>query len=176
MTANGETIINKYLEDHLEEIQNAIDTWINTNGNTLINNWLSETAANTVNQWLTDNGNSKIEEYVNNYMTEHAGEIGSGQITEWLEQNGQTIITTWLGQQDLTTLVGNAVSNYFESDDFAQQLADAITPTVQQYLTEHLNELLGDYFQDIQDAITNNERVIANALSRHEEDILNVKE
>ena len=96
LTANGETIINKYLEDHLKEIQNAIDTWINTNGNTLINNWLTTTATQTINEWLTTNGSSIISEYVNQYLEEHDFDISNyvdkEDLTTVADESGKNLI------------------------------------------------------------------------------------
>ncbi len=60
--------------------------------------------------------------------------------------------------------VQQTVLNYFETEEGKQVVGDAIRDVV----TELLDEVLAEYFEDIQQTLTNMERVIANALARHE--------
>lgn len=52
------------------------------------------------------------------------------------------------------------INNYFQSTEGKEVLKEVVR--------ELLEEILGDYFEDIQNTLTSMERVIANALARHE--------
>lgn len=62
--------------------------------------------------------------------------------------------------EHLDDLIEDAISDYFNSPEGTQYLKDV--------LADLLDDLLADYFADIQQTITDMERVIANALARHE--------
>lgn len=90
----------------------------------------------------------EFETYINNILSELIDqEKIDAAVAEYLEQH-------------LGDLVDAAVSNYFASPEGQDTLKDV--------LTDLLDDLLADYFADIQQTIIDMERVIANALARHE--------
>lgn len=63
--------------------------------------------------------------------------------------------------------IQGAVNNYFASEEFSTLVSNAIQDKVQPVIDELV--------ADVRNIIETNERVVANALSRHEEDIMNLK-
>lgn len=74
---------------------------------------------------------------------------------DWLEQLVEEVI-----QEQLVDLLKEAVEQYLDSDEFKEWLRDSIEDIV--------GTLIDEYFADIQQALWDQERVIANALARHE--------
>lgn len=74
---------------------------------------------------------------------------------EWIEENiGDSL------EQIIQDVLGDAIDNYLHSDEFKVYFKEV--------LEEMIGGLLDEYFRDIQQALWDEERVIANALARHE--------
>lgn len=151
-------IINQWLDD--DKLQQIINEWLNQRDlDEIINNWLEEAD-------LTQ----QIQEAVNNAMKDI--DI-SDQITNAVNQ--------WLEDNDLTDIVNNAVNNYL-GDNLEDILNNYFGPegpgygNLEDMVDQILDDKIGQYLEDIKAMLKDNERVIANALSRHEEDIIQLKQ
>lgn len=85
-------------------------------------------------------------------------------VNQWLEDNATSIINDYLSKLDLSSQIQNAVNNYFNSDNFKQLIEDILN----QYFEDNVDDKLNERFESMETFIKDNERVIANALARHE--------
>ena len=148
-----------------EACKSLIESWLNENSESIINNYLDLHWQDTFNDWIQNNA----EQYFNDFFNR----VGKDAVNNWLINNANNIITTWLN--DNTDIITNYIDNYLNEDDFNQLVQNKVEYIINNYLDENLQPILDKYFEDIQTYIANNERVVANALSRHEEDLLNLK-
>ena len=148
-----------------EACKSLIESWLNENSESIINNYFDLHWQDTFNDWIQNNA----EQYFNDFFNR----VGKEAVNDWLINNANNIITTWLN--DNTDIITNYIDNYLNGDDFNQLVQNIAELIINNYLDENLQPLLDKYFKDIQSYITTNERVVANALSRHEEDIQNIK-
>lgn len=151
-------IINQWLDD--DKLQQIINEWLNQRDlDEIINNWLEEADLS-----------QQIQEAVNNAMKDI--DI-SDQITNAVNQ--------WLEENDLTDVINNAVTNYL-GDNLEEILNNYFGPegpgygNLEDMVDQMLDDKIGQYLEDIKAMLKDNERVIANALSRHEEDIIQLKQ
>lgn len=151
-------IINQWLDD--DKLQQIINEWLNQRDlDEIINNWLEEADLST-----------QIQEAVNNALKDI--DI-SDQITNAVNQ--------WLEENDLTDVINNAVTNYL-GDNLEEILNNYFGPegpgygNLEDMVDQMLDDKIGQYLEDIKAMLKDNERVIANALSRHEEDIIQLKQ
>ena len=151
-------IINQWLDN--DKLQQIINEWLNQRDlDEIINNWLEEADLST-----------QIQEAVNNALKDI--DI-SDQIT--------TAVNQWLEENDLTDVINNAVTNYL-GDNLEEILNNYFGPegsgygNLEDMVDQMLDDKIGQYLEDIKAMLKDNERVIANALSRHEEDIIQLKQ
>ena len=72
-------------------------------------------------------------------------------------------------------LITNLFNQYVEGDEFKNKVQSIVEDVVNNYLSENLEPIVGEYFTAIVDYIKQNERVIANALARHEQAITDLQ-
>ena len=94
-----------------------------------------------------------IKDTVNTWITENLGDYIKNVVDEYLNE------------LDLDNIVNNVFN------DIILNHPEYITNVVNNYLTENLEPLVGEYFTAIVEYLRDNERVIANALARHEQAI-----
>lgn len=85
-------------------------------------------------------------------------------VNQWLEDNATSIVNDYLSKLDLSSQIQNAVNNYFNSAEFKQLIGDILN----QYFEDNVDDELNERFKSMETFIKDNERVIANALARHE--------
>lgn len=141
-----EEITNNYLDNYFEE--HPLDTNVQNTVIQEVANWFNSTEGETfINNAVTNATNNYVQQYINdNLSDEQLAEI----ITNYLDENITTIC-----------------QNYFTSEAGQQAINDAIAP--------QLEEIVGEYFTAIQTYLQDNERVIANALARHEQAITDLQ-
>lgn len=151
-------IINQWLDD--DKLQQIINEWLNQRDlDEIINNWLEEADLS-----------QQIQEAVNNAMKDI--DI-SDQITNAVNQ--------WLEDNDLIDVINNAINKYL-GDNLNDILNNYFGPdgpgygNLEDMVDQMLDDKIGQYLEDIKAMLKDNERVIANALSRHEEDIIQLKQ
>ena len=161
-------------EDMIKDlIQDIIDKWLNEDTlQQIINEWLNQKDLDEIiNNWLEEADLSQqIQEAVNNAMKDI--DI-SDQITNAVNQ--------WLEENDLTDVINNAVNNYLGNNinDILNNYFGPEGPgygNLEDMVDQMLDDKIGQYLEDIKAMLKDNERVIANALSRHEEDIIQLKQ
>lgn len=94
-----------------------------------------------------------IKDIVNTWITENLGDYIKNVVDEYLNE------------LDLDNIINNVFG------DIILNHPEYITNVVNNYLTENLEPLVGEYFTAIVKYLRDNERVIANALTRHEQAI-----
>lgn len=153
-----QNIINQWLDD--DKLQQIINEWLNQRDlDEIINNWLEEADLS-----------QQIQEAVNNAMKDI--DI-SDQITNAVNQ--------WLEDNDLTDVINNTINKYL-GDNLNDILNNYFGPdgpgygNLEDMVDQMLDDKIGQYLEDIKAMLKDNERVIANALSRHEEDIIQLKQ
>lgn len=98
-----------------------------------------------------------IKDTVNTWITENLGDYI------------KNIVDEYLNELDLDNIVNNVLS------DIILNHPEYITNVVNNYLTKNLEPLVGEYFTAIVEYLRDNERVIANALARHEQAIIELQ-
>lgn len=161
-------------EDMIKDlIQSIIDEWLDEDQlQQIINEWLSQKDLDEIiSNWLEEADlSTQIQEAVNNALKDI--DI-SDQITNAVNQ--------WLEENDLTDVINNAVTNYL-GDNLEEILNNYFGPegpgygNLEDMVDQMLDDKIGQYLEDIKAMLKDNERVIANALSRHEEDIIQLKQ
>ena len=91
-------------------------------------------------------------------------------VSEYLDQIVPTIINEWI-TNNAQTAIDNAVENYLDSEEFKTIVEGDISNIVNNYLGDNLEPLVGEFLTQIVTYLRDNERVIANALARHEQAI-----
>ena len=148
----------------------------------LFNEWLTEERlTEIVNAWLEGQDlQSIINQYLDDIdLQEQIKQEVQKQLSQYdFEGDIANYIDRWFEENDLSDIVNNAVSNYF-GDNINDILNNYFNGEGNDNLTQIVNDLLddkiGEYLESIKTMLANNERVVANALSRHEEDILTIK-
>lgn len=101
----------------------------------------------------------------------YLNEYGKAYIKQLFDEYIETI--------DIEELVNTVFNNYIKSDEFNQLLTNTvnnqISDIVNNYIGENMQPIVDAYMEKVSEYLKNNERVIANALSRHEEDINTMK-
>lgn len=94
-----------------------------------------------------------IKNAINNYINNNLGEYIKNIVDEYLKD------------LDLTQEITSIVNEYITKNP------DIINNIVNNYLDDNLEDLVGEFFAAIVEYLRDNERVIANALARHEQAI-----
>lgn len=143
---NIQDVINNYLEENLD-IKQYIDNYLSENVdiNNVINNNLQESIDNYFN---TQEGSDTINNIVNEYLDQNLGDfISEESIKRYINE----VIDAKLAEE---------LKKYLDSEA-GQTIINNI---INEDLTNVVTQVLGDVTAYLQD----NERVIANALARHE--------
>ena len=151
--------INYYLSQNLKDIANE---YFDNHIEDLTNNYFDLHFQNEFNNWIQDNAQS----YFDKYLTNNSQTI----INNWLEDNSTEKINNWLTENALTD-IKNYLDAYLEGTDFGDKITNETTTIVNNYLGDNLEPLVGQFFDKIVTYLRDNERVIANALARHEQAI-----
>lgn len=153
------------------DFNNKINTWLANNAQSIIEEYL---ASLDINKQIQDLFNTYIngDEFNNKIINEvdiKFGEINfDAKINDWL--------TNYFNEHPITDdFIQQVIENYLKTEDFINYIKPYIDNSVNNWMNDNLQPMLDKYFEQIQTFISNNERVIANALSRHEEDLLNIK-
>lgn len=153
--------INKFLDqyDFTDDVNNAITNWLLNNQDDL------KALISDILQGL--NFEQMIKDEVERQLAAYDFE---SEIKELVDQYFQ--------EHNIGDIVNEAVENYFNGniDNILNNYFQGVgNDNLTQIINDLLDDKISDYLQAIQTLLENNERVIANALSRHEEDILNLK-
>ena len=108
-----------------------------------------------------------IYEIIKNIIDDKVSE----ELNTWITENAEQIINNYLDKLNISDIINNIITEYLSSEDFNTLVNNMLN----NYLGENLQPAIDEYFEKIQTYITNNERVIGNALSRHEEDLITIK-
>lgn len=111
---------------------------------------------------LTDLINEKLDEVLNEYL-KTKDEVINNAIKEYLANNLSEELIAQLVAQAIENQLQQAINNYFASDEGKEAIKEAITP--------ELEEVVGEFFEAVTTYMQDSERVIANALARHEQAI-----
>lgn len=98
-----------------------------------------------------------IKDAVNNWLNTNIGDK--------IEQ----IVNEYMQSVDIDALVGDAVKQWLTDN------TETINNMINQYLEENLEPLVGEFFTACVNYMKQNERVIANALARHEQAITDLQ-
>lgn len=94
-------------------------------------------------------------------------------VNTWINENLgdyiKNVVDEYLNELDLDNIVNNIFG------DIILNHPEYITNVVNNYLTENLEPLVGQFFDKIVEYLRDNERVIANALARHEQAIIELQ-
>lgn len=125
---------------------------------------LPNTVENYILNYLdSDEFNNKVIQYINNSLGEFLNrDTIYALLSEWLEENKDFIKDTVVSV-DWETII----NEYFNTEEGQETIRDAVQP--------QLEGILGEFFEAFRDYIADNERVIANALARHEQAITDLQ-
>lgn len=148
------TIIEMYISNDRGD-----NAWKNDNNWKDFGDWITDTIKN-----IFENIDiyPKILEQLKKILTD----IAIDTINNWLETYANKIINN---------KVSELFNNYVQGDIFRDLVTNIINKSVDDNLNINLQPAVDEAISKVQKYIQDNERVVANALSRHEEDILNLK-
>lgn len=113
-----------------------------------------------------------VKTHVDNWLSQNIADI----VKEYIDYDMLAqIVNDWLKQYDIEALVKNYVDAYVKGDEFAEVVNNIAGDLINNYLTENLEPIVGEYFNAIVEYLRDNERVIANALARHEQAITDLQ-
>lgn len=138
--------LNDMLEQIINEFKQTIQDMI-TNVQNQINELL---------QQIENDANEDITNILNN-----------------LQQQIDEILNNIKG--DIQDYVQNIFDQYINGDEFKNKLESIAGDIINNYLDENLEPIVGQYFDAIVAYLRDNERVIANALARHEQAITDLQ-
>lgn len=182
-----------YIAEVVKEIMGNLDDYPDIYD--MIKEAISGALVDTVNQWLTENIDSYITEHLQDYdFSTEINNLFNKYITgDDFSTKLTTVVNNYLKSIDLDTIAETYVEQYFsehpigedyiksvieayvKSDDFIQFFNSYIDSAVNTYLQENLEPLVGEFFTAVVKYIGDNERVIANALARHEQAITDLQ-
>lgn len=94
-------------------------------------------------------------------------------VTNWMDKNAEDLvidkIEDYIKSIDLESVIQNAITEWFTNN--TAYIKDLIKEEVESYLDGNIEPLIGQYFEAVVRYMNQNERVIANALARHEQAI-----
>lgn len=135
-----------YIEEYIKKYIDNIDIDDDTNKIIqAIKKFIEEYIAQNLDEWLDINIKQKVEEIVNDYI-----------------QN-----------LDIDKIISDTINKWIE--DNKDSIYQQIINSVNNYLDDNLEPLVGEYFAAIKKYLEDNERVIANALARHEQAITDLQ-
>lgn len=119
-----------------------------------------------VDQYLNSNEfDNTVKNFINLKLAEY---VNKETLQEALEKYFQDIDMMDIIDQYVNTLDLTPIFNeYFSTDEGKEKVNDAIQP--------QLEEIVGQYFEAVQEYLRQTERVIANALARHEQAITDLQ-
>lgn len=135
------------------------------------------------NAWKDDNNWIDFADYIFDCVLKILGNLDDypdvlEQIKQIIYNTIKPIVDNWL-ETNAVEIINNKLTelanNYFNSDEFITLLKQLIDESVNSNLEINLQPAVDKALEEVQRYIINNERVVANALSRHEEDLLNLK-
>lgn len=165
-----EEVLNEWLKTEIanEFIKNIINNYLDENTKELLD---EEKVRQIIEEYLENLDldtiiNNKAEEVINNYL-ESKDEYINNLIEQFI---GDNLTEEKLEEMIINALNKNlniALNNYFNSDEGKDLIIEVITPI--------LEPLIGEFFEAIVQYLQDNERVIANALARHEQAITDLQ-
>lgn len=134
-------------------------------------------------EWVKDENWESFLDWIKKVIEEIFGniedfpdliEIIKNAIEEWLNEyigdKIEEVVNEYLENIDLDQLIEEALNNYFTNHP------GIIEEIINNYLEDAgLEDIIGEYFDQIKEYLLNNERVIANALARHEQAIIELQ-
>lgn len=103
--------------------------------------------------------------------------IINNAVNKWLTENvGDTIdqiINEYIESVDIDSIIDQSIQEWINNNQ--SQLNQYFNQVINQYLEDNLEDLVGEFFGQIVTYLRDNERVIANALARHEQAITDLQ-
>lgn len=135
-------------------------------------NWISfEDWLKSVVEDIFDN----IENFPN--IVDIINETIKNEVNNWLNQNVgdeiNTIINEYIQSIDINAIIKESVTEWLNNNK--DEINSNIEVYVNNYLNENLEPLVGQFFDACVNYMQDNERVIANALARHEQAITDLQ-
>lgn len=126
---------------------------------------------------ITERNIDESESTNDNWGLDKYWEAVEGYNIDDLKQYIQNIIDELkqLIENQAGDIINNAISNYINGDEFQQLIENKLQEILNQYLDDNLEDLVGGFFEAIVEYLRDNERVIANALARHEQAITDLQ-
>lgn len=163
-------VLNEYLKSEIANnfMQEVINNYLDEN---LKDSLDEEKVRQIIEDYLdkfdvTEIVNNKAGDVINNYLKDK---------DEYINELIQNFINDNLSEEKLNELIINALNenlnialnNFFNSEAGKEILGEAVEPFVE--------EAVGEYFEAVKKYLEDNERVIANALARHEQAITDLQ-
>lgn len=140
-------MLRKWVEQYLGEV--LTDEMLEDIIKGILGDDLSDQLKNIIMEYFNT---TEFSEYIKTLLEQILSDGGLDEFVEqWLEEHVHNYVT-------------DAVNNYFHTPEGERVLKDALEDIV----GDMLDDALQDYFADIQQTLTDMERVIANGLARHE--------
>lgn len=127
----------------------------------------------TIQEWLKDIVEeilSNLEDYPDIYelIKNLFTDIVNNLLSEGMVED---IVNKYLEGLNIGDMVHDQINNWFDSEEGTEFIKNLVN----QYLQENLEPLVGEFFTAVVKYLQDNERVIANALARHEQAITDLQ-
>ena len=132
-------------------------------------NWIEEYINNYLDNIDINDDTNTIVQIINKYVETYIDQ----NLDEWLDinikQKVDEIVNSYIESLDIDQIIADTINAWIEAN--RETINNQINTAVNNYLDTNLEPLVGKYFEAVKKYLEDNERVIANALARHEQAI-----
>ena len=136
-------------------------------------NWIEEYIKEYIDNIDIDDDTNTIIQIINKYVENYIEQ----NLDEWLDvnikQKVDEIVNSYIESLDINQIIADTINAWIEANQ--ETINNQINTAINNYLDTNLEPLVGEYFEAIKTYIEDNERVIANALARHEQAITDLQ-
>ena len=148
------------------------NTWKNDANWKDFEDWIIDAVKDYLDNIDIDNPNAildAIKKYVEDYINSYLGDW----LDENIKQKVDQIVNEYIEGLDIDQIIADTINTWIEANQ--ENINNQINTAVNNYLDTNLEPLVGEYFTAVKKYLEDNERVIANALARHEQAITDLQ-
>ena len=148
------------------------DAWKNDANWKNFEDWITDSVKEYLDNIDINNPNAildAIRKYVEDFINSYLGNWLDVNIKQKVDQ----IVNDYIEGLDIDKIISDTINKWIE--DNKDNINQQITNYVNDYLNDNLEPLVGEYFAAVKKYLEDNERVIANALARHEQAITDLQ-
>lgn len=148
------------------------DAWKNDSNWKNFEDWITDAVKDYLDNIDINNPNAildAIKKYIEDYINSYLGDW----LDENIKQKVDQIVNEYIEGLDIDQIIAVTINAWIEAN--RENINNQINTAVNNYLDTNLEPLVGEYFTAVKKYLEDNERVIANALARHEQAITDLQ-